>query len=121
VDGKVVVDLDQPVFMVAIGNGPSVGGGTALAPHADPESGKVDVMISQAMGPVARAGYAAKLATGRHPERRDVTYLRGSTVSVSGEAFFCSADGEVYGPERHRTWHVEPGAYSMVLPTKTGG
>ena len=26
------------------------------------------------------------------------------------------ADGEIYGPERQRTWHVEPEAYSMVLP-----
>ena len=33
-----------------------------------------------------------------------------------GEEFYCAADGEIYGPERHRTWHVEPAAYSMVLP-----
>ena len=38
------------------------------------------------------------------------------TVSIRGERFHCSADGEVYGPERHRTWRVEPAAYSMVLP-----
>jgi YegS/Rv2252/BmrU family lipid kinase len=116
VDGEVVVDLDQPVLMVAIGNGPSVGGGAELAPEADPESGRVDVMISRALGPIARFGYAAHLARGKHHERDDVIYLRGSTVSVSGEEFYCSADGEISGPERHRTWRVEPGAYSMVLP-----
>ena len=43
-------------------------------------------------------------------------YLRGTTVSVSGEEFWCSADGEIYGPERHRTWRVEPAAYSLVVP-----
>jgi diacylglycerol kinase (ATP) len=37
-------------------------------------------------------------------------------VSVTGQAFWCSADGETYGPERNRTWHVEPGAFSMALP-----
>jgi hypothetical protein len=37
-------------------------------------------------------------------------------VSVCGERFWCSADGEIYGPERQRTWRVEPAAYSMVLP-----
>ena len=116
VDGEVVVDLDHPVLMVAIGNGPTVGGGAELAPEADPEDGKVDVMISRSIGPWARLAYAAHLTRGRHHERDDVIYLRGERVSISGEEFYCAADGEVYGPERNRTWHVEPKAYSMVLP-----
>jgi diacylglycerol kinase (ATP) len=116
VDGEVIVDLDQPVLMVAVGNGPTVGGGAELAPEADPEDGKVDVMISRAIGPWARFAYAAHLARGRHHERDDVIYLRGERVSISGEEFYCAADGEVFGPERNRTWHVEPAAYSMVLP-----
>ena len=116
VDGEVIVDLDQPVLMVAIGNGPSVGGGAELAPEADPEDGKVDVMISRSIGPWARFAYAAHLARSRHHERDDVIYLRGERVSISGDEFYCAADGEVYGPERNRTWHVEPKAYSMVLP-----
>ena len=116
VDGEVVVDLDQPILMVAVGNGPSVGGGTELTPYADPGSGQLDVMISRAIGPLARLGYGARLVAGRHPERDDVAYLRGSTVSVSGEAFWCSADGEIYGPERHRSWRLEPAAYSLLVP-----
>ena len=116
VDGEVVVDFDHPVLMVAIGNGPTVGGGAALAPEADPEDGKVDVMISRAIGPWARLAYAAHLTRGRHHERDDVIYVRGERVSISGEEFYCAADGEVYGPERNRTWHVEPKAFSMVLP-----
>ena len=116
VDGEVIVDFDHPVLMVAIGNGPTVGGGAALAPEADPEDGKVDVMISRAIGPWARLAYAAHLTRGRHHERDDVIYVRGERVSISGEEFYCAADGEVYGPERNRTWHVEPKAFSMVLP-----
>jgi diacylglycerol kinase (ATP) len=116
VDGKVIVDLDERILMVAVGNGATVGGGTELTPDADPGDGRVDVMVSRATGSLARFGYGAKLLVGRHPERHDVTYLRGSTVSVSGEAFWCSADGEIYGPERHRTWRVEPAAYSLVVP-----
>jgi YegS/Rv2252/BmrU family lipid kinase len=116
VDGDVVVDLDEPILMVAVGNGPAVGGGTELTPHADPGDGRVDVMVSRATGPLARLGYAARLVSGRHPERDDVVYRRGTTVSVSGERFWCSADGELYGPERHRTWRVEPAAYSLVVP-----
>jgi YegS/Rv2252/BmrU family lipid kinase len=116
VDGEVVVDLDKPILMVAVGNGPSVGGGTELTPYADPGSGQLDVMVSRAIGPIARLGYGARLVTGRHPERDDVAYLRGSTVSVSGEEFWCSADGEIYGPERHRSWRLEPAAYSLLVP-----
>ena len=73
-------------------------------------------MISRAIGPWARFAYAAHLARRRHHERDDVIYLRGERVSISGEEFYCAADGEVSGPERNRTWHVEPAAYSMVLP-----
>jgi YegS/Rv2252/BmrU family lipid kinase len=116
VDGEVVVDVDKPVLMVAIGNGPTVGGGAALAPDADPQDGKVDVMISRSIGPLARLAYAVHLTRGRHHERDDVIYVRGERVSVSGDEFYCAADGEISGPERNRTWHVEPAAYSMVLP-----
>lgn len=116
VDGECVVDLDQPVLMIAIGNGSDVGGGTSLTPDADTRDGRLDIMVSRAVGPLARFGYAAGLARGTHPERDDVLSLRGTTVSISGEPFYCSADGEIYGPERHRTWRVEPGAYRMVLP-----
>lgn len=116
VDGEVVNALSRPVLMVAVGNGTTVGGGTALTPEADASDGQVDVMVSRAVGPVARVGYVAQLLLRRHHERGDVLYLRGREVSVSGEEFWLSADGEISGPERHRTWHVEPAAYSMVLP-----
>ena len=116
VDGKVVNDLDRPVMMVAVGNGANVGGGTELTPEADPESGKMDVMISRAVSVTAKIGYVAQLRKGEHHERDDVVYLRGSEVSIRGEEFYVSADGELYGPERSRTWRIEPAAYNMVLP-----
>jgi diacylglycerol kinase (ATP) len=116
VDGVVVVDLDEPILMAAVGNGPSVGGGAELTPEADARDGRFDVMVSRSTGPIARLMYAAHLGAARHHERDDVTYLRGTRVSVSGGPFWCSADGEIYGPERQRTWRLEPAAYSMLLP-----
>ena len=89
--------------MVAIGNGANVGGGTELNPDADPEDGLLDVMIAAPCRPTAKLGYVARLRKGEHHERDDVLYLRGRSVSVSGEEFWISADGEVYGPERSRT------------------
>jgi diacylglycerol kinase (ATP) len=116
VDGELVADVDRHVLMVAVGNGASVGGGTEVTPDADPQDGKADVLVSFATAPLARVGYALDMLRRTHPERGDVVYLRGSQVSVVGEDFWISADGEITGPERRRAWHVEPAAYSMLLP-----
>jgi diacylglycerol kinase (ATP) len=116
VDGQVVVDLDEPILMAAVGNGSSVGGGAELTPGADPRDGRFDVMVSRSVGPFARLSYAAHLGFAKHQERDDVSYLRGTRVSISGGPFWVSADGEIDGPERKRTWHIEPEAYSMLLP-----
>jgi YegS/Rv2252/BmrU family lipid kinase len=118
VDGEVVTDLDQPVLMVSIGNGANVGGGTELTPEADPEDGKVDVMISHAIGAGAKIGYALSLRRGEHHHRDDVQYFRAKQVTISGDEFWISADGEISGPERQRSWRVEPGAYSFILPSE---
>jgi diacylglycerol kinase (ATP) len=116
VDDHVVADFAHPILMVAIGNGSRVGGGAEITPEADPKDGKLDVMVAYATSPWDKLGYAVRFRRGTHHERDDVLYLRASRVSVSGQNFYCSADGELYGPERNRTWHVEPGAFSMPLP-----
>ncbi|WP_299054300.1 diacylglycerol kinase family protein [uncultured Nocardioides sp.] len=116
IDGVTVNDLHQPVLMVAVGNGATVGGGTSLTPAADTTDGKVDVMVSRAIGPVARFSYVADLVRRRHAQREDVLYHRGTRVTISGEEFWCSADGEIYGPERSRSWRVEPSAYTLIVP-----
>ena len=116
VDGEVVSDMDQHILMVAIGNGTSVGGGTELTPDADPTDGRLDVMISFATGPLERLAYVWQLRRGDHEERRDVISVRAKQITVSGEDFWLSADGEIEGPERRRSWHLEPAAYSMIVP-----
>ena len=116
IDGEVVNDVNRPVLMVAIGNGGNVGGGTELNPDADPEDGRLDVMISRAVKPLAKLGYVARLRRGEHDQRDDVVTLRGTSVKVSGDEFWLSADGEISGPERSRSWRIEPAAYSMILP-----
>ena len=115
-DGQVVSDMDKHVLMVAIGNGTSVGGGTELTPDANPSDGKLDVMVSLATGPLERIGYVWQLRSGDHEQRDDVIALRAKQVTISGEDFFLAADGEISGPERRRSWHLEQGAYTMIVP-----
>lgn len=116
VDGVVRVDVDHPVLQVALGNGSRIGGGTEINPDADPLDGRIDLLISRAIGPIARFAYALRLTRGRHDEREDVLTFEAREVSITGEEFYCSADGEIYGPERMRTWRLESAAYRMLLP-----
>ncbi|WP_436697844.1 diacylglycerol/lipid kinase family protein [Nocardioides sp. BYT-33-1] len=114
VDDAVVVDVDQPVLMVAVGNGASVGGGTELTPDAQPHDGQVDVLIATPASTLARLGYLVRLPFARHEEHGDVRIVRGASVRVRGDAFDCNSDGEIDGPVTERAWRVLPAAYSMV-------
>ena len=67
VDGEVVADMDRHVVQVAIGNGTTVGGGTdADARTPTPEDGKLDVMVSFAVG-AAGPVRLRRQAQGRSP------------------------------------------------------
>jgi len=116
VDGQVLSDTRRRTLMVGIGNGRGIGGGTPLLPHAVPDDGLLDVVVSTATGPFAKVRYGAALAAGQHLSDRDVRYTTGTTVTVSGEPVGVNSDGET-GPEvRRRTWTVAPGAWSLVRP-----
>jgi diacylglycerol kinase family enzyme len=121
VDGEVVADMDRHILMLAIGNGATVGGGTPVTPVADQQDGRIDVMLSYATGPLDRVDFVRRLRHGDQAERDDVVCLRGTEVAVSGEDFWMSADGEIIGPERRRAWHLERGAYRLLLPAAAGG
>lgn len=114
VDGTVLADDHRRALMVGIGNGPSIGGGTMLLPDACPDDGLLDVMVSRATGPFARARYAAALQAGTHLQDPEVRWTRGRSVTVSGEPVGVNADGELGGEITRRTWTVQPGAWSLL-------
>jgi diacylglycerol kinase (ATP) len=116
IDGQCVAMPDRPVLEVSIGNGATVGGGLPLNPGAEPADGKLDAIVSYAAGPLRRISYGLDLLRARHPERGDVLQRSCDTVTVAGEPFYTSADGEIYGPVPRRTWTLERGALRMALP-----
>ncbi|MCW2613486.1 MAG: putative lipid kinase [Frankiales bacterium] len=116
VDGRVLADGRRRSLMVGIGNGRGIGGGTPLLPHAEPDDGLLDVVVSAASGPVARVRYGAALSSGSHLEDKAVRYARGTTVVISGEQVGVNADGELGDEIRRRRWTVQPGAWSLVRP-----
>lgn len=124
VDGRVVADAAGgwaadgavDVLMAAVCNGPTIGGATPLAPDALLDDGLVDVVVSTATGPVARAVFAAALTSGRHVERDDVVVVRGREVTVTGGPVDLVADGELEEQVDGRTWRVEHRAWSVLAP-----
>lgn len=116
IDGEVVVDGTHPVLEVSIGIGATVGGGLALNPDADPDDGRLDVVVAKTSGPWRRITYAVDLFRGRHPQRRDVVHRQAEQVEVSGESVYLSADGEIAGPVEQRSWRLERNAVTIILP-----
>ena len=119
VDGRVLADGHRRSLMVGIGNGRGIGGGTSLLPHARPDDGQLDVVVSYATGPLARARFGAALQAGTHLSDPDVRWARGRTVTVSGDRVGINADGELGDDTTRRTWTVEPGAWSLLRPAAT--
>lgn len=109
------VPSQGPVIQVAVGNGRFVGGGAELLPHADPSDGVLDVAVSFAAPLPRRIAYAWHLRRAEHHKRDDVAYLRGSEVSVRGDALRCTSDGELSEPAAGHTWRVRPGALRMFV------
>lgn len=117
VDGERVRAGDDDRFlMVGVANGPSIGGGAPLCPPAEPDDGRLDVIVVGAVGAAARAAFGAALREGRHLERPDVTHRRGTEVHISGEPVRFNADGEVSEPVGDRTYGVRPGAWRLRVP-----
>lgn len=114
VDGSVVAH--KRVASVSINSGAYVGGGTPLAPGAEPDDGRLDIGISYAYGSFSRIVYAAQVRLGRHEQREDVQVLQGKSVRVSGDPYVISADGEIAENITDRTWTLHRGAVQMVLP-----
>ena len=113
VDGRPVAD--GPTLLVAVCNGPGFGGGALVAPDADPADGLLDVVVSQATGPLERAAFGLALQRGTHLERDDVVLARGREVTIEGDGLRDDVDGELGEPtDAPRTWRVEPGAWTFV-------
>ena len=118
VDGQVLTDGHQKVLQVGIGLGRSVGGGSPLTPHSVLDDQLADVVVSQAVGPLARLGYGLRLRRGSHLDRPDVHTARGKEVAAEGEPFHYNTDGEIHGPVERRVWTIDPEGWRLIGPTR---
>jgi diacylglycerol kinase family enzyme len=119
VDGEEVHDGGSGVLLVAVNLGSTVGGGARLSPAATPHDGLVDVVVSAATGPLARAGFAAAMVRGQHVERRDTATVRGADVlveAVDGRPFEVNADGDLSEPRTRWRWRCAGDAWQVLVP-----
>ena len=94
-----VLELDGEQWMtkamlVAVGNGPSYGGGMKVCPDADLADGLLDVTV---LGPISRPEFLRVFPTvyrGTHVRHRAVTVRRARTVVLRSEGGTAYADGE---------------------------
>lgn len=113
VDGRRV--REESLLMVAVCNGPSLGGGTRMAPDADPGDGTLDVVVVSAVEATARIGFGRALQAGRHLDREDVHHHRGREVTIHMPQARHDVDGEVEeGREGARRWRVHPAAWRLL-------
>lgn len=119
VDGQQIHDDSTPVLMAAMGLGGTVGGGARLIPDADPHDGRIDVVVWESVGSIARVAYALGLKSGNHASRSDVSTGCGQVVEVEGagdETFMASNDGELHGPFSYRRWEIHCDAWQVIVP-----
>ncbi len=94
-----VLELDgeqwtTKAMLVAVGNGPSYGGGMKVCPDADLADGLLDVTV---LGPISRPEFLRVFPTvyrGTHVRHRAVTVRRARTVVLRSEGVTAYADGE---------------------------
>jgi diacylglycerol kinase (ATP) len=89
-------------WLVAVGNGPSYGGGMHIAPNAVIDDGLLDVTVVGEMSRVQMLVNFPKVFKGTHTSHPKVTTFRATTVQLetldAGVPMDVYADGERVGP-----------------------
>lgn len=101
--------------LVALGNGPSYGGGMRITPDASFEDGMLDVLV---VGPISVPRLIAvfpKVFSGNHTSHPAVTIKRARRVRLSTPGVIAYADGERVGPMPLDV-EVVPGALEVLVP-----
>lgn len=113
VDGEAVA-ADEQVMLVALMNGPTVGGGSALCPAADPGDGLLDVLVVRDRGRGERARFGVALQQGDHLRLPGVIHLRGRKVRVQAAVPRWNIDGELEPVAPAFDCTVQPAAWRLV-------
>lgn len=111
-DGDLIRHASLNVGAVAIGR--FFGGGMHIAPQAQPDDGRFDVVTIGERGLVGMLGLTS-VYTGQHLSEPDVGHWQAEVVEASSASpCFIEADGEVFGRLPAR-FEILPGAFRMKV------
>lgn len=88
---------EQPVTLVAVGNGSRYGGGMRIAPGADLDDGLFEVVVADAMTRRTLARLKPLVRAGAHVRHPQVTVHRAASVTLDAPHVPAYADGEPIG------------------------
>lgn len=94
VDGEVT---ETEAMLVAVGTGPSYGGGLQICKGAEIDDGLLDITIIKPVSRLTLLQMFPKLAKGTHVGHPAVQMLRGSSVRLESPTVTAYADGEILG------------------------
>ncbi|PKK39398.1 Transcription regulator [Clostridiaceae bacterium JG1575] len=107
---------EEDLFMMAICNGHTYGGGYRIAPHAQLDDGLFDVITVRNMTLPKLLNYVPKLRRGTHIYEKEVQSAKERVVRIQGETpFLINLDGEsIFSDDI--TFTLIPRALKMVFP-----
>jgi diacylglycerol kinase (ATP) len=90
--------VDRRVFLAAVGNCASYGGGMRIAPEARPDDGIFDLCVVSHLGRLEVLRIFPKLYSGGHVGHPAVEMLRCRAITADADRrVLCHADGELVG------------------------
>lgn len=113
-DGETVFDGDCLVFSVA--NGQYIGGGIHISPEADPQSGKLELIVMQSCSRPRMCSYVPGLMQGKILQFKDtVVHCRADRISVrTPKGFRVNVDGEILDLP-HCDFALQPAALPIKM------
>ncbi len=105
--------MQLDAMLVAVGNGPSFGGGLRITEGALLDDGMLDVVIIRPMSKASLIRTYPKLFKGTHVTHPKYEHHRVRSVTVAAPGIVAYADGERFGP-LPLTVECAPGALSVL-------
>jgi diacylglycerol kinase family enzyme len=103
-------------YSVAAANSKAYGGGMFLAPDAELDDGRLDVVCVGEVGKLRYLANLPKVFKGRHVENEEVTVRRAAEVEISADRpFAVYADGD-HLADLPATIRVLPRALHVIVP-----
>ena len=95
IDGEVI---ETKAMLVAVGTGPTYGGGLQICAGAEIDDGLLDVTIIQPVSRLTLLQMFPKLSKGTHMGHPMLRTFRGRSVRLESPSITAYGDGEVLGP-----------------------